>query len=194
MPKTWVYAEVNNGKVLPAALEILTKARDLDGELEAVALGPGATEAAAKLGEYGATTVFASDDDVYVDHVAQPNAHALNELVKEHSPDLILFPMSYDSRDIAGRLSGKTGATLMSNITDLLGPDTAQTAIFGGTTLVDVKLDGQLRLGLVRPKSFPAEPGGSGDPKVVPVEVEIADELKKATRTARHEREAEGPK
>jgi electron transfer flavoprotein alpha subunit len=192
--KIWVYAEVTTeGDVDPAALELLTKARSLDGDVEAVALGPGATQAAKTLGEYGATTVHASDDEAYADYVAQPAAHALNELIKEHSPELILFAMNYDSRDIAGRLSAMTGSTLMSNTMDLADATIAKTAIFGGTTIVDVKLDGSPRLVIVRPKSFAAEPGG-GEAQVVPVEVDIPDGLKKAKRTERHEESASGPK
>ena len=39
------------------------------------------------------------------------------------SPDLILFPASYDARDVAGRLQARIGSTLMANVTDVLGPD-----------------------------------------------------------------------
>jgi electron transfer flavoprotein alpha subunit len=191
--KIWVFAEVNNGKVDTAALEILTKARELGGELEAVALGPGSTDAAKELGQYGATTVYASDDDVYADYVAQPAAHALHELVKEHSPELILFATNYDSRDIAGRLSGRTGSTLMSNCFDVLGTDKARTMIFGGATVVDVALEGTPKIALVRPKSFDPEASG-GEATVVPVEVDIPDDLKKAKRVERHEEQASGPK
>ena len=62
-----------------------------------MALGPGATEAAATLGEHGAATVYASDDAVYDDHLAQPAAHALKQLVDEHQPNLILFGLTYPS-------------------------------------------------------------------------------------------------
>ena len=193
MAKTWVFAEVLNGKVDPVALEILTKARDFGGELEAVALGPGATDAAKELGEYGATTVYASDDTVYDEFVAQPAAHALNELVKEQSPDLVLFAMNYDSRDIAGRLSALAGATLMSNVMDFASPERAKTAIFGGATIVEVDLEGSPKLALVRPKSFEAEASG-GTANVEAVNVEIPDELKKAKRIEKHEEETTGPK
>jgi electron transfer flavoprotein alpha subunit len=194
MAKVWVYAEVTpDGSVDTAALELLTKAREIGDEVEAVALGPGATDAAAKLGEYGATTVYASDDDDYADYVAQPAAHALHALVQEHEPDLILFATDYDSRDVAGRLSAKTGSTLMSNVTGLHSADRAQTAIFGGATLVDVDLEGSPKLVLVRPKSFVAEPSG-GEAEVVEVDVDIDDGLKKARRVERHEEEASGPK
>ncbi|MDQ3877936.1 MAG: electron transfer flavoprotein subunit alpha/FixB family protein, partial [Actinomycetota bacterium] len=177
----------------PAALEILTKARELDDDVAAVALGPGATQAADQLGKYGAATVYASDDEVYADFVAQPAAQALYELSQQHNPDLILFATNYDSRDIAGRLSAKTGSTLMSNATGLSSIDTAQTSIFGGTLIVDVKLEGSPRLVLVRPKSFVAEESG-GSANVQPVEVSISDDLKKAKRVERHEEAASGPK
>ncbi|MFN2388489.1 MAG: electron transfer flavoprotein subunit alpha/FixB family protein [Actinomycetota bacterium] len=192
MARIWVYAEVDKGKVDPTALEILTKAREI-GDVEAVALGPGATEAAPKLGEYGATVVFASDDEVYADFVAQPAAHALTELVRQHSPDLILFAMNYDSRDIAGRLSATTGATLMSNATGLVSADVAQTSIFGGSLIVDVALEGSPKIVLVRPKSFVAEPSGD-EAAVDPVEVDIPDSAKKARRVERHEEAATGPR
>jgi electron transfer flavoprotein alpha subunit len=194
MGKIWVFAEVTaEGKPDTTALEILTKARSLGGEVEAVALGPGATQAAKELGEYGAATVYASDDEAYGDYVAQPAAHALHELVKEHNPELILFAQQYDSRDIAGRLSAKTGSTLMTNAMDLADTNTAKTAIFGGATIVDVALEGEPKLVMIRPKSFAPEAAG-GTANVVPVEVTIGDELKKAKRVERHEEAASGPK
>lgn len=195
MPKIWVYAEVSpNGSVDKTALEILTKARSLGGEVEAVALGPGATAAARTLGEYGAGTVYASDAAAYTDFIAQPAAHALAELSAQHRPSLILFGFSYDSRDVAARLSAKLGLTIMSNATDVPAPDRAQTAIFGGAQIVDVALGGpDPKIVLVRPKSFEAEPSG-GTANVVPVEIPIPDELTRARRVERHEEAATGPK
>jgi electron transfer flavoprotein alpha subunit len=194
MPKVWVFAEISpDGTPKPVALELLTKGRAL-GDVEAVALGPGATAAAAALGEHGAATVYASEDPVYADFLAQPAAHALHALVQEHQPDLILFATTYDGRDVAGRLQAKLGAPLMSNAIDVIGPDAARTAIAGGSQLVDVALEGSSpRLVLIRPKSFPAEPSG-GTATVVPVEVDIPDELRRAHRVERHEESASGPK
>ena len=196
MPGIWVYAEVaSDGKVETGALENLTKARDLGTEVAAVAFGPGATAAADRLGEFGAQTLYASDDQAYADFIAQPAAFALHELVKEHQPELILFSPTYDSRDLAGRLSAKTGSTLMSNATDLIGPDYAQTQIFGGSQIVDVTLQGpDPKLVIVRPKSFQAEPSGGGPATVVPVEATIPEEAKKARRVDRQEQATAGPK
>ena len=189
----WVYAEVSAGRVDTTALELLTKARELGGDTEAVALGPGASEAAGDLGAHGASKVYASDDDVYADYLAQPAAHALHELVKQHGPDLILFATNYDSRDVAGRLSAMTGATLMSNAIDLPSADVARAAIFGGTHFVDVSLRGSPRIVLVRPKSFEPRSNG-GTAELVPVEVDIPDDLRRVRRVERHESAASGPR
>ena len=163
-------------------------------EVAAVVLGPGATEAAAKLGEHGAATVYASDDAVYDDYVAQPAAHALWELVEEHQPNLILFGINYDSRDVAGRLQALTGSTLMGNATrpalGRQGPD------------ADLRRHEDRRRGARRARSqarpVPAEvvrgrARAAGPPSVVAVNVEIRDDLKKAKRIERHEEAATGP-
>jgi electron transfer flavoprotein alpha subunit len=196
LPGTWVYANVApGGEVEGSALECLTKARALDRDVAAVALGPGASEAVPRLGAYGARRVFVSDDPVFADHLAQPAAHVLYRLVQEHRPELILFGPTYDSRDVAGRLQAMTGSTLMSNVTDLLAPDYAQTQIFGGTRVVDVALSGpDPKLVIVKARAFEAEPADGAEPEVVPVTAEVPEELRRARRVERHREEATGPK
>jgi electron transfer flavoprotein alpha subunit len=198
MTKVWVYAELTPRGLDSTALEILTRGRDLADDLEAVVLGPGAHEAAPALVAHGATKVFASDDAVYADHIAQPATHTLHELVTEHSPDLIAFATNYDSRDVAGRLSARTRATLVSNVTDIVSPDRVRTAIFGGTTFVDVELRGAPRIVLVRPKSFEARPleapPGDATQRVEDVDVEVPQELCRARRVERQDEAASGPR
>ena len=194
MPGVWVYAELTAGQPDASALELLTKARSIHDQVAAVVLGPGATGAAPKLGEYGAQTVYASDDAVYADHLAQPTAFALHELIKQHQPELLMFGPGYDSRDVAGRLQARLGSTLMTNATDLLSTDYAQTQIFGGTKIVDVQLAGpDPKLVVVRAKAFEAEPAG-GTANVEQVNVAVPDDLKKARLVERHEEAASGPK
>src|SRR5687768_15447239 len=192
--KVWVWADVSLDGPAPSALELLTKARALGDDVSAVALGPGATASADVLGEHGAPKVFASDDEIFANHLAQPAVHALAGLVEEHSPDLILFPSSYDARDVAGRLHARIGSTLMANATDVLGPDKARTEILGGTKVVEVELKGPTpRLVIVRPQSFAAERSG-GAAEVVEVKADVPAALTSAERTERHEEAASGPR
>jgi len=190
----WVYAELDDDGPKPSAFELLAKARSLGDDVAAVALGPGATAAAAALGEHGASRVFASDDDAYTEGLGRPQAYALEQLVNEHAPELILFSTSYDARDVAGRLQARLGSSLMSNATDVAGDASAQTQIFGGSRIVDVALEGPPpHLILIRPKSFLAEAVG-GTAEVVPVNVEIPEILRAAKRLERHREETKGPK
>jgi electron transfer flavoprotein alpha subunit len=191
---TWVWADLDGGRLDGSALELLSKARDLGKTVEAVALGPGASDAVQALGEHGASRVFVSEDPAYEEHLAQPAGHTLHRLVEEHAPSLVLFPTTYSARDVAGRLQARTGSTLMSNVTGLSSTDRAQTQIFGGSIVVDVELQGpDPKLVLVRPKSFPREAvGGTAD--VVAVDVELPDALLGARRVERHEEQAAGPR
>ena len=193
MGATWVYAEVTPEGAHPGALELLTKARSLGGDVAAVALGPGATVAAEELGAHGAATVYAGDDQVFADQPGRPAAHTLKHLIDEHAPSLVLFAGTYEGRDVAGRLQALTGSTLMANATDVEGPTRARTEIFGGTKIVDVDLGGpEPKLVLVRPRSFPAEPSG-GTATVVTVEPVVPDGPT-ATVVERHAEAASGPK
>jgi electron transfer flavoprotein alpha subunit len=196
MAKIWVYAELSHdGAIEKTVLEILTKARTLGADVEAVALGPGATSAAATLGEYGATALHASDDAVFADYVADPAAHVLTELIKQHAPDLILAPFTYDARDVLARVAARLGLTIQTGATDITAIDAAQEAIFGGNTIVDVKLEGPSpRIVLLRPKFTEASSGGGSPASVVNIDVAVPDEAKRAKRIERHEEESTGPK
>jgi electron transfer flavoprotein alpha subunit len=190
----WVYAQVSPDGVHPSALELLTKARSVGDRVEAVALGPGASAAAEPLGAHGAARVFASDDEVFADHPGRPAAHVLAALVEEHRPTMVLFATTYDARDVAGRLQARTGSTLMSNATDVPAIDRGTTEIFGGTKIVDVTLEGpEPKIVLVRPRSIEAEPSG-GSAEVVPVTVEVPDELRGVRVRERHAEATSGAK
>ena len=193
MGATWVYAQVTPDGVHPSALELLTKARALGGDVAAVALGPGATTAANELGAHGAAIVYAGDDQAFADHPGRTGAHTLHALIGKHAPSLILFPATYEGRDVAGCLQALTGSTLMANATDVDGPARARTEIFGGTKIVEVDLAGpEPRLVLVRPKSFPAEPSG-GTAEVIAVDA-VAPPGPTASVVERHAEAASGPK
>jgi len=196
VPKVWVYADVTPEGPASSALELLTKARSLGGTVEAVALGPGAGDAAAALADHGAVTVHVSDDARFGDSLGRATAHVLARLAQEHAPDLILFATSYDARDVAGRLQAKLGVTLMSNATDVVAIDRARTEVMGGRKVVDVELRGPApRLVLVRPKSFASEPVEDPAPaNVVTVDASVPADLRDATRAERHEERTSGPR
>jgi electron transfer flavoprotein alpha subunit len=195
--KVWVYAEVADGKVSSATLELLTKAREIGSEVEAIYAGSGDTAAvAASTGAYGATKLHVVDPgDGLPGQVA---AAAIAQLAAAEKPDVILFAQSYDGRDAIARLSVKLDRPVLTNGMSLSaegGSLVFGTAIFGGVTLVDVKLttDGPALIA-IRPKSFAAEESGGGPAEVVTVPAADAGRAAEAKVLAKHVEEQQGPK
>jgi electron transfer flavoprotein alpha subunit len=166
--KVLVYAELNQGKLQPIALELMAKAREL-GDVEAVALGAGAKEAADTLGKHGAKLVHVNEDKAFDDYIAEPATDALAALHEQGAADLILFGFTTDSREVAGRLAARLGVGLISNAGDVVAKDggfVAKVPYFGGAKLASMRANNKPAIVLIRPKSFEAsEVGGSAEVK-----------------------------
>ena len=194
----WVYGELADGAPTTGTLELLTKARSLGAANVAVFVGADASSAAASLGSHGAATVLATGD--LGGKLPGPAlSAAIKALVDAGSgPDLVLFPMTYGARDVAGRLSVKLDCTVLTNNVDVeVDGDTVKTttAIFGGNVLVTTSFTGPgPHLAMFRPKSFAAEAGGQAAGAVVAVAIPEVGATGAARVTAVHVEESSGPK
>jgi len=193
--RIWVYAEAADGKVAPITLEILTKARELGGTVEAV-YGDGDGDAiAGTLGAHGATKIYATGD-LQGSTPGIPAASALARLIEGgERPDLILFGTTYEGRDVAARLSVALDQPVLTNNVDIAadGDSVVVTEpVFGGTKLVRTRFTGSgPHIALIRPKSFSAEESGGGPAEVVTIEVPDYGTAKVKNR---HVEEHTGPK
>jgi electron transfer flavoprotein alpha subunit len=198
LEKIWVFAEIAGGKPAPVALELLTKARSLAGTVEAVAFAPAAADAAGYVGAQGATTLFAGTDPLWGELLlGGPAAEALGTLIAEHKPDLVLFGMTYNSRDVAGRLAARLGVPVIANGLDVSDTDgiTVHSSAFGATLNVATRFEsGAPAIAIIRPKSFAAEPSGGGAAAVTSVTTTIDEKYKTAKVTDRVADVAAGPK
>ena len=169
----WVFAQVANGAPTSGSLELVTKARTFGGTVSVWVAGDGASVAGA-LGEYGASKVFAVD---YGQNLAGVSvASAMKATIDGgDSPDLIMFPQSYEGRDVMARLSVKLGRTVLTNNVEIeaTGDSVAVTTpIFGGNTLVTTTFTGGAPyLAAFRPKSFNPEASGGAAAAVQAVSV-----------------------
>jgi len=212
----WVFAQVANGAPTSATLELLTKARSLSSNVTAIIGGDG-NSAAAALGEFGATKVYAVDHGNSLPGVAI--ASAMKSVIDGgETPDLIMFPQNYEGRDVMSRLSVKIDKTVITNnidITDNGSGVTVVTPIFGGNTLVSTSFTGSAPylaafrpksfvstsftgsapyLAAFRPKSFAAESAGGAAAAVTAVAVPDLGSTGGATVNAVHVEETSGPK
>jgi electron transfer flavoprotein alpha subunit len=198
LSKVWVYAEATDGKVSTITLEMLAKARSIADTVEAVYAGADAEAVAGVLGEHGATTVHSTGDlGGALPGVAAASAIA-QAIGAGNGPQLVMFGTTYDGRDVAGRLSAKIDAPVITNIVDLdLDGDrvVGTEPIFGGTINVRTRFTGdKAQIVLVRPKSFAAEPAGGGAATVQQLAVGELGATGAARITNRFVEEATGPK
>ena len=181
MAKVWGYDEMSAGKLQTTALELMAKAREL-GDVDAIALGAGAKEAAATLGKHGAKVVHVNEDKAFDDFIAEPAADALSVLHEKEQPDLLIFAFTPDSRDVAGRVAARLGKGLISNASDVAAKDggfVAKVPYFGGAKVASMRANSKPAIVLLRPKSFePSEKGGSAEVK--DLAVTIGDGSKRA--------------
>jgi electron transfer flavoprotein alpha subunit len=198
MARVWVYAETVDGTAQPITLELLTKARSL-GDPTAIALGPGAGKAAETLGKYGARKVSVHEDPAFRDVLASPAVDLLARLIEREKPDLVLFGMTYEGRDVAGRLSARIGAALIANATDVLRRDGAYAIVnpvFGGSLLVTtLPKASSPALVLIRAKAIAAEAVANSVAPQVETLSDPIDTGKPVARVLRREKQkASGPR
>ena len=196
--KIWVLAEAGDAGPISASLELLTAARTLASTVEAITWGQGSDSLAAELGNYGATTVH-DVGDLGGALPGVPVAAAIAALISgAGAPDAILAPTTYDSRDIAGRLSASLDIPVITNVVGLVeegGSLCSEHGIFGGAQVATARFTGgQPALFVVRSKTFAAEPSGGSTAQVVPAPVPDLGATNGARIVARHVEERTGPK
>jgi len=195
LSKIWVFGEAAGGNVSGTTLELLAKARELAGTVEVVTTS--GADLAGPAGANGASKVLnvAGTDGKLV---GVPVAAAIAAAVEAGTgPDAILIATSYDGRDVAGRLSAKLDAPVITNVTDLVDRDGSLVGvepIFGGSTDVTTALTGdKVKIFLVRPKSFAAEGTGGGAAPVEELAVPDTGATGTAVVTNRFVEEKTGP-
>ena len=158
----WVFAQAADGAPTTGTLELLTKARSLAGNVSAF-VGGDAGGVAAALGEHGATKVYATGDLGGKLPGVAVSAAMKAVIDGGDTPDLIMFPQSYEGRDVMAAC--RSSSTARCSPTRRASRSTATPSrcrhpIFGGTKLVTTTFTGERPfLAAFRPKSFVAEAG-----------------------------------
>lgn len=196
LSKVWVFAESEeDGTATSSTLELLTKAREIGDAVEAFLIGDGEA-LAGPLGEHGATKVHALERGETL--AGAQGAASMAQLVEAESPDLVLFPMDYEGRDVLGHLSARLDRPVVTDGIDVeVEGDSVRVVkgIFGGTKIVATEFTGGTPyLGGIRPKSFDPEPAGGGAAEVVAAPAVDVGRQGSARIVDRHIEEQEGPK
>ena len=98
--KTFVYIDHFKGEVQPASWEALGVAKSF-GSASAVIFGSGLDALVKTAFEFGADEVLLADDPALVDFRVEAFASTLSALASSRTPDLILFPTTARTRELA---------------------------------------------------------------------------------------------
>ena len=181
----WVFAEQRGGQLNKVSLELLGKAQELGAALGqsvcAVLLGDGVEGLSSRLIEHGAETVHLVEHKGLKDFRTNAYTQALEELVKQHKPNILLMGATHLGRDLAPRVSRRVGVGLTADCTELSIDSQERILLqtrpaFGGNVMATIaNRYSRPQMATVRPGVMEAlrKPGAKG--KVVKQQVSLAE-------------------
>jgi len=175
----WILAEYREGELLEVTLEMLGDARQLadklQGQVEVLLLGNQVESLVPRLGQYGADRVYLAEHPLLERYLSDLYLPVIADLVRQHSPGIVILPATANGQDLASRLAARTGAPLVSDcVIFKLGSAGELEAVcpgFGDKVYVRILLTGSLQIVTMRPGAAGVEkPKKARTPEVVKIE------------------------
>ncbi len=165
--KTFVYIDHFNSEVQPASWEALGLAKSF-GTAIALVFGANANDVAKSALEYGADEVLVADDSSLTDYRAETYASTLSALASSHNPNLILFPTTARTREMAAMSAIDLNTGVLTDVSGLEANGDSFIAtrpIYEGKLLEKTSCSGKPVMVTIRGRAFPKpnrETGKSG--------------------------------
>lgn len=119
----FVFAQQLDNKVSGVSFELIGKAKelaaDLNTDVTAVVLGDGVKALADELGAYGADKVIVVDNPALKEYTTEPYTQAMNAVIEEFKPEIVLYGATAIGRDLAPRVSARVKSGLTADCTKL---------------------------------------------------------------------------
>jgi electron transfer flavoprotein alpha subunit len=154
--KTFVYIDHFKGEVQPASWEALGLAKSL-GTVSALVFGSNVDGVVNAAFEHGADEVFVADDVSLEDYRSEPYASTLSVLASSTTPDLILFPTTARTRELAAMSAVDLNTGVLTDITGLEANDDGLVAtrpIYEGKVFEKTVCSGKPVLATLRARAF----------------------------------------
>lgn len=119
----WVFAEQRGGHLNRVSVELLGKAQELAKQLNdkvsAVLIGHHVADLADTLIQFGADIVHLSDGEIFSNYRSESYSYVFDELITAYKPSILLMGATHIGRDLAPRVSRRTGSGLTADCTEL---------------------------------------------------------------------------
>ena len=150
--KTLIIGEVNNNELSSGTLEIIYKAKELSLDFSVITIGNSETK---NIGCDDFTNTYFKSNSNKLN--LSSCANEIKTLIEENNIELVLSNSSYIGRDLIAFLSVDFKTSPVSNVTNFEISNnelTAINSINGGESEYKVKINSDIKLLLIRPKSF----------------------------------------
>jgi len=183
-----VIADHDNASLKDTTNKTVTAALALSGDVDVLVAGQGAEAVAAHAAKIsGVRKVLLAQSDALGKQIAEAVTNAVLPLAANY--DAILVPATSAGKNFAPRIAAKLDVAPISEIIEVVGPDTFVRPIYAGNALETVQTADAKKLITVRPTAFKAaEEGGSAPVEAVaagdaPAKVRfVSEELVKSDR------------
>ena len=160
-----VLAEHQDGRLAEATLPAITAARALDDAVDVLVAGQdcgAAAGAAAKVA--GVTRVLQVEHPAYAAPVAEDLVLLLQALAPGYGA--ILAASTTHGKNVMPRLAALLDVAQLSDIVEVLGPDTFKRYIYAGNALATVQTSDAIKVITVRTTAFDAAPSEGGSASI----------------------------
>lgn len=184
----YVIVEQVDGIIQKVGIELIGIAKklaaDLDQKVIAVLLGENIVKLADTLIKHGADKVICVDNPMLNLYVTEPYTKALNAIIKDREPEIVLFGATSIGRDLAPRVSARVHTGLTADCTQLeIDPDTKLLRMtrpaFGGNIMATIVCEKfRPQMATVRPgvmEALPRNEQNTGEVEVFNVEFKPED-------------------
>jgi electron transfer flavoprotein alpha subunit len=164
-----VLAEHQDGKLAEATLHAITAARALDDQVDVLIAGQecgAVAEATAKV--VGVTRVLQVEHPAYAAPVAEDLAPLLQRLAPGYQAILAASPTH--GKNVMPCLAALLDVAQLSDIVEVLGPDTFKRYIYAGNALATVQTSDPLKVITVRTTAFDPAPSEGGSAEIARVD------------------------
>ncbi len=195
-----VFAERRDGEIKRPSLEAISCARgladSLGGQVDVLAIGPGAASCAAEVGRLGANRLFAMEAEHGELYAPELYAACLTQAAQEGQACVVLLAATAMGRDLAPRATARLNTACASDLTEIEiaadGTLRGRRPIYSGKAFARVALPrAQPAVATLRPNAFPVRAADTAqDPAIVAMDPPLdAESLR--VRVVRMERPEE---
>ncbi len=148
-----VVADHENGELKPGTASVVTAAAEIDSDVHLLVAGAGlGAVAQAAAAVQGVAKVRVADAPLYAELLAEPMAELLRALSGEYAA--VLAVANTDGKNFMPRLAALLDVSQISDITEVLSPDTFVRPIYAGNAMATVRSDDPIKILTVRTTTF----------------------------------------